>query len=160
MARSLIDKIIYSITKKPRYYVEVKNPPRTVKEKLARPQDARQMQYNRWSKSHQVYSGSYLPYQGRELEKRGWSTERKSDNAYETEHIRKSTGQHVLRHGKHINHSGQLEFTHYHWKNPNAESLPKSKKKLNYYFDKYGHICARKSDESHIKPHKTRRNKT
>ena len=32
MARSLIDKIIYSITKKPRHYVEVKNPPKTERE--------------------------------------------------------------------------------------------------------------------------------
>ena len=51
MARSLIDKIIYSITKKPKHYVEVKNPPKTVKEKLSRPQDARQMQYNELVKS-------------------------------------------------------------------------------------------------------------
>ena len=33
MARSLIDKIIYSITKKHKHYVEVKNPPKTAKEK-------------------------------------------------------------------------------------------------------------------------------
>ena len=39
MARSLIDKIIYSITKKTKHYVEVKNPPKTAQEKLARPQD-------------------------------------------------------------------------------------------------------------------------
>lgn len=159
MARSLIDKIIYSITKKPKHYAEVKKPPKTAKEKLARPQDARQMQYNRWSKSHQVYSGSYLPYQRKELEKRGWRTEHRSDNACETEHIRKSTGQHVLRHGRHINRSGQLEPTHYHWKNPNAERLPKKAKKASYYFDKYGDACARRSEESHIKPVRTRRSK-
>ena len=159
MARSLIDKLIYSITKKPKHYVEVKNPPKTAKEKLARPQDARQAQYNKWSKYHQVYSGSYLPYQTRELENRGWKTERRSDNTYETEHIRKRTEQHVLRHGRHINQYGQLEPTHYHWKNPSAEGLSKSKKKANYYFDKYGNVCARKSDESHIKPFRTRRNK-
>ena len=68
MARSLIDKIIYSITRKPQYYVEVKNPPKTAREKLTRPKEARQIQYNKWSKHHQVYSGSYLPYQSRELE--------------------------------------------------------------------------------------------
>lgn len=49
--RRMIDRFIYSITKKPTPYVEVKNPPKTVKEKLARPQDARQVQYNRWSSS-------------------------------------------------------------------------------------------------------------
>ena len=159
MARSLIDKIIYSITKKPKHYIEVRNPPETIRGKLARPQDARQVQYNKWSKAHQVFSGSYLPYQVRDLEHRGWETKRDSKNAYETEHFRKSTGQHVLRHGRHINKNGQLEPTHYHWKNLNAESLSKKEKKLNYYLDKYGSVCARKSEESHIKPFKARRNK-
>ena len=159
MTRRLIDKIIYSITKKPRHYVEVKNPPVTAKEKLARPQDARQMQYNAWSKAHQVYSGSYLPYKASELDRRGWTTMHPSHNYYESEHIRKSTGQHVLRHGRHINQYGQLEPTHYHWKNPSADGLSKSEKKANYYFDKYGNVCARKSYQSHIKPFKTRRRK-
>ena len=57
----LIDRFIYSITKKPKHYVEVKNPPKTTAEKLSRPQDARQVQYNRWSKRYKMYSGSYLP---------------------------------------------------------------------------------------------------
>lgn len=159
MSKSLIDKIIYSITKKPQHYVEVRNPPKTAREKLARPQDARQMQYNRWSKGHQVYSGSYLPYRTSELNKRGWTTEHPSQNPYETEHIRKSTGQHVLRHGRHINRQGRLEKTHYHWKNPEAEKLSKKQGKTIYYFDKYGNTCQRGSDESHIKPFRTRRKK-
>lgn len=46
MKKSLIDKFVYSITEKPKHYVEVKNPPKTVAEKLTRPQDARQVQYN------------------------------------------------------------------------------------------------------------------
>lgn len=157
--RRMVDRFIYSITKKPKHYVEVKNPPKTAKEKLARPQDARQVQYNRWSRAHQVYSGSYLPYQEKELKKRGWSTERRSDNAYETEHIRKSTGQHVLRHGRHINRHGRLEPTHYHWKNPDSKKLSKKQGENVYYFDKYGNTCKRRSDESHIKPFRTRRNK-
>ena len=33
MARNLIDKFVFSITKKPKHYVEVKNPPKTAKEK-------------------------------------------------------------------------------------------------------------------------------
>ena len=125
MVRSIIDRIVYSITKKPSHYVEVKNPPRTATEKLARPQDARQVQYNRWSKNHQLYSDSYLPYQEKDLEKRGWITKHPSKNHYETEHIRKSTGQQILRHGRHINDRGELERTHYHWKNPEAENLSK-----------------------------------
>ena len=158
MARSLIDKVIYAITKKPQHYVEVKNPPKTAREKLARPQDARQVQYNKWSKHHQVYSGSYLPYQTRELENRGWETERRSKNAYETEHIRKSTGQHVLRHGRHVNNKGKIKKTHYHWKNPDSKKLSKKQGENVYYFDKYGDACKRGSDESHIKPFRTRRN--
>lgn len=70
MARSLIDKIIYSITKKPKHYVEVKNPPKTTIAKLARPQDARQVQYNKWSKRYKIYSGSYLPENDRRLLKK------------------------------------------------------------------------------------------
>ena len=158
MARSLIDKIIYSITKKPKHYIEVRNPPETIRGKLARPQDARQVQYNKWSKAHQVFSGSYLPYQVRDLEHRGWETKRDSKNAYETEHFRKSTGQHVLRHGRHINKNGQLEPTHYHWKNPDSKKLSKKQGENVYYFDKYGNTCKRGSDESHIKPFRTRRN--
>ena len=82
MARSLIDKIIYSITKKPKHYVEVKNPPKTAKEKLSRPQDARQMQYNQWSKRYKMYSGSYLPNDHNELRKKGWDKKKASDNMH------------------------------------------------------------------------------
>ena len=57
MAKSWIDKIIYKITQKPACYKEVKNPPKTTIGKLLRPQDARQVQYNNWSKAHRVYSG-------------------------------------------------------------------------------------------------------
>ena len=158
MERSFIDKLIYSITKKPKHYVEVRNPPRTAKEKMQRPQDARQMQYNRWSRAHQVYSGSYLPYRIQDLEKRGWSNEQKSSNKYETEHVRKSTGQHVLRHGRHLNRKGEIEPTHYHWKNLNAKKTAKNRRAAIYYYDKYGNVCPRGSDESHIKP-KARRKK-
>ena len=72
MARNLIERIVYLITEKPKHYVEVRNPPKTAREKLARPQDARQMQYNRWSKHYKVYSGSYLPENDRRLLKKGW----------------------------------------------------------------------------------------
>ncbi len=159
MAKSLIDRLIYFITKKPTFYVEVRNPPKTTAEKLMRPHDARQVQYNRWSKAHQRYSGSYLPYTGAELSKQGWSTEHSSSNSYETEHTKPATGQHVLRHGRHVNKHGVVEPTHYHWENPAAIDLSKSRRKPIYYLDKYGNECARGSNESHIKPHKTRRQK-
>lgn len=159
MKKNIIDKIVYSITEKPKHYVEVKNPPKTAAQKLARPQDARQVQYNKWSKVHQVYSGSYLPYQQEQLKKQGWMCDHRSKNKYDSELIRKSTGQHVLRHGRHTNERGVIEPTHYHWKNPDAELLSKKKGKTVYYFDKFGDVCSRGSDESHIKPHKTRRSK-
>jgi hypothetical protein len=38
MARGLIDKIIYSITRKPKHYVEVKNPPQKHSRKKKRRQ--------------------------------------------------------------------------------------------------------------------------
>ena len=157
MAKSLVDKIIYLITKKPEHYVEVKNPPRTPREKLARPQDARQMQYNAWSKKFQVFSGSYLPYRRKELLKQGWRCENSNPPFNET-YVRRSTGQTVLYHAKQTV-NGETKSTHYHWKNPAADSLPKTQKKENYYFDKFGDICMRGSPESHITPHRTRRKK-
>lgn len=157
--KSWIDKLVYRITKKPDCYKEVKNPPKTVVDKLLRPQEARQEQYNKWSKIHQVYSGLYLPYRAEELEKRGWIKKAipKNKSRFNEEFVRKSTGQEVLRHGRHKNNNGGIEKTYYHWKNPGAEKLPKREKRENYYFNKYGEVCARKSEESHIKPHITRR---
>lgn len=157
--KNRIDKLIYRITKKPECYKEVKNPPKTVIDKLLRPQEARQEQYNKWSKARQVYSGSYLPYRPEELIKQGWKEKNipKNQASFNREYIRKSTGQEVLRHGSHSNTAGNIEKTHYHWKNLEANKLPKKERRENYYFNKYGEICARKSEESHIKPHKTRR---
>ena len=159
MAKSWIDKIIYKITEKPECYKEVKNPPKTALSKLLRPQDSRQVQYNNWSKALQIYSGSYLPYSGKELIKQGWENVLIQQNkaTFNQEFIKPSTGQKVLRHGRHTKKSGTSTKTHYHWKNPDAENLAKKEKQQNFYFDKYGEVCARKSPESHIKPHKTRR---
>lgn len=157
--KSWIDKLIYRATKKPKCYKEIRKPPKTVLDKLLRPQEARQEQYNKWSKAHQVYSGSYLPYRSEELIKQGWKEKNipKKQVSFNQEYIRKSTEQHILRHGRHRNRAGKIEKTHYHWKNPEAEKLTKKEKNENYYFNKYGEICARESEESHIKPHKTRR---
>lgn len=155
----LVDRFIYKITKKPKCYKEVKNPPKTILEKLFRPVDARQVQYNNWSKAHQVYSGSYLPYKGDELRKQGWKkiTDKGNRTTYNERYVRNSTGQEVLRHATHINERGKKEKTHYHWRNPESKNMPKSQRNKRYYLDKYGQPCARKSEESHIKPHKIRR---
>ena len=127
--KSWVDKLIYRITKKPEYYKEIKNPPKTVVDKLSRPQEARQEQYNKWSKAHQVYS--YLPYRPEELIKQGWQEKSiaKNQASFNQEYIRKSTGQEVLRHGRHSNNKGNIEKTHYHWKNPEADKLPKKERR-------------------------------
>ncbi len=132
MKRKLIDKIIYNTTKKPQHYAEVKNPPLTPLEKLFHPQDARQLQYNKWSKAKQIYSGSYLPYRSEELLKQGWIevNQGKSKEPANKEFKRKSTGQHVLRHNKRILKNGLIEKTHYHWKNPDANNLGKKINKI------------------------------
>lgn len=159
MKRSWVERVVYAVTQKPKHCVEVKNPPKTPLEKLLRPQDARQEQYNRWSRYHQIYSGSYLPYRAGDLSKQGWENRHPSRNQYETEHVRKSTGQQVLRHGRHVNRYGKIEPTHYHWINSSADDLPKKQRNMIYYFDKYGNECERGSAESHLKPSKRRSQK-
>ena len=72
MKHNWIDQWVYKNSKKPAFYKEVRNPPKTIAQKLARPQDARQIQYNSWSKARQIYSGSYLPYRAEELLNQGW----------------------------------------------------------------------------------------
>ncbi len=149
MAKSWIDKFIYQITEKPTHYKEVKNPPKTVIGKLLRPQDARQVQYNNWSKAHHIYSGSYLPKDGIKLEKQGWTNEspksiNKSNPKAPTTYRRKSTNQWV-----------RDDKTHWHWYNWwRKENLPKTfmrgKDDDFVYLDKYGTPCIRKSKESHI----------
>ncbi len=148
MARSLIDKIIYSITKKPKHYVEVKNPPKTVKEKLSRPQDARQMQYNEWSRAHMVYSGSYLPKDKNRLEKNGWKNETKNvvknnkQSNPSSFYRRKSSNQWVRN-----------DEDHWHWYNWWSIKLDHKviKKQDNLYYDEYGKPCKRYSPESHLR---------
>lgn len=148
MARSLIDRIIYSVTKKPKHCVEVRNPPKTASEKLMRPQEARQIQYNRWSKRFKVYSGSYLPKNDRRLLKKGWEDQtasvvknNKQSNPSKF-YCRKSTNQWVRN-----------DQDHWHWYNWWSKKLDHKaiKKQENLYYDEYGVPCKRDSKESHIK---------
>ncbi len=111
---SIINKLIFSITKKPKQYVNIRRPPKTDMEKLARPQDARQMQYNKWCKRFMIYSGSFLPKDHNNLLLKGWKRKSISDN----EHFfyqRKSTHQTVRYDVDRVNKRGQLEKGHYHW---------------------------------------------
>lgn len=152
MAKRLVDKLVYKITKKPTHYKEVRNPPQTALEKLKRPQDARQVQYNKWSKATKVYSGSYLPKDDSKLLKQGWTNETshkidqlnpKTPKTYR----RKSTDQWV-RHDKNNDND------HWHWYNWwKKEKLPRDfmrKKTNDVYLDKYGNPCAEKSTQSHL----------
>lgn len=152
MAKSWIDKLVYRITKKPTHYKEVKNPPKTIIGKLLRAQDARQVQYNNWSKAYKVYSGSYLPSDGKKLEKQGWRNENKTviKNG-------KSTNPSTFYRRKSTNQWVRDDKSHWHWFNWwKKEPMPKSftKKKNLAYLDKYGNPCVRHSDVSHIQGEK------
>lgn len=148
MARNLIDKIVYSITKKPKHYVEVKNPPQTAREKLARPQDARQMQYNRWSRAHKVYSGSYLPKDKSRLLKRGWENE--TQNVIKNN---RESNPSIFYRRKSSNQWVRNDQNHWHWYNWWSRKLDHKaiKKQENLYYDEYGSPCKRDSKESHLK---------
>ena len=112
--RKFIDQWVYNHSKKPRHCVEVRNPPKTAKEKMARPQDARQIQYNKWSRRYKVYSGAYLPKDHNDLIKKGWKRKKVSDTTHHF-YQRKSTNQTIRYDDDRINNRGRFEKGHYHW---------------------------------------------
>lgn len=151
MKRSKVDRFIYSITKKPKHYVEVRNPPKTAKEKRARPQDARQVQYNKWSRRFKVYSGSYLPENDRRLLKKGWEDKKHLQNGGRVIQ-RKSSGQTVRSETHGVQH-------HYHWldfwKRPFVNSehrkfKEKDFRRENVYYNKYRELTHKNDPEHHI----------
>ena len=151
MKRNLIDRLIYSITSKPKHYIEVKNPPKTTREKLARPQAARQMQYNRWSKRYKIYSGSYLPENDRRLLKKGWEDKKPLQNGGMIMQ-RKSSGQTIRSecHSK-PHHYHWLDF----WEKPFVNSNHRKFKKREFggekvYYNKYGQLTHQGDPEHHI----------
>ena len=150
--KSFIDKLIYHITKKLDCYKEVKNPPQTVIEKLMRPQDARQVQYNNWSKAHKVYSGSYLPKQKNALLNRGWTKQNVGNDNHQVLQ-RKSTKQTV----RYDNHSNDRPHAHWlcWWKKNITPSEYRKLKNRDYscekvYYNKYGELTTRKNPDHHI----------
>ena len=152
MAKKLIDKIIYKITKKPTHYKEVRNPPKTTIGKLLRPQEARQVQYNNWSKAHNVYSGSYLPHDNEKLEKQGWEKQKVGNESHQVMQ-RKSTNQTV----RYDNHGGKEPHAHWYnwWKKDITPSEYRKLKKSDYsgenvYYNKYGELTSRRSEDHHI----------
>lgn len=151
MKRKFIDKFIYSITKKPEYYVEVRKPPKTALGKLMQPQTARQVQYNEWSKRLKVYSGSYLPKNDRQLLNKGWEDKKHLANGGKVIQ-RKSSGQ-TVRAEEHGNPK------HYHWldywEKPFSNSKFRKFKEKEFggqevYYDKYGKLTSRKDPAHHL----------
>ncbi len=151
MLKKIIDKIVFAITKKPKHYVEVKNPPKTAIEKLSRPQDARQMQYNRWSRRYKIYSGSYLPENDNRLMKKGWALVKSKQNGSRVIQ-RKSTGQTVVSdwHG---------DPHHYHWYDYWGKPYVNSRfgkvvdngfRGKTVFYNKYGKLTHRKDPAHHI----------
>ncbi len=152
MKRSFIDKLIYKITEKPQHYVEVKDPPKTVCQKILRPQAARQVQYNEWSKHFKVYSGSYLPKEEKKLLQKGKGWEDKTravtKNATSktpTFYRRRRTGQWVRN---------DRDARPWHWYNCWGKQLDTQRfRKTNFsdaYYDKYGNVCGETDDAHHI----------
>lgn len=152
MTKSIIDKIIYKITKKPKYYKEVKRPLKTFFEKLFHPQDARQIQYNNWSKVHKVYSGSYLPKDKNVLVKKGWEIQQVGNDKHQVLQ-RKSTCQTV----RYDNHGGCKPHAHWlNWweKNVKANEYRKFKARdysgEKMYYNKYGELTSRRNQDHHL----------
>lgn len=145
--RSIIDKWVYKHSQKPTHYAEIRNPPRTMREKRQNVQKARQEQYNRWSKHFKIYSGSYLPKDDKKLLKQGWLDETKSHNIKGggTLYRRKSTNQWVRN---------DHDQTPWHWYNWWGKILgTKHFRKNKYataYLDKYGNICGKRDKSHHI----------
>ena len=151
MKKSIIDRFIYLITQKPKHYVEVRNPPRTTIGKLLRPQDARQMQYNKWSKRYKVYSGSYLPENDRRLLKKGWEDRKFLKNGGIILQ-RKSTGQTVRSdwHGK-PHHYHWLDF----WEQPFINAQHRKFKSREFggervYYNQYGQLISYRDPAHHL----------
>lgn len=150
----LTKNYIYRHTKKPTRYVHV-DTPKTL-------QEHRQVQFNNWCKAKGVYCGSYLPAKPEKLTaagKKGWeeTTNPKNRTGIIREFKRKSSGQWVSFHDKHIEH-GVLIDPHYHWHEYDFQKERRIKKHLAtknnplIYRDRYGIICKDSSPESHLAP--------
>lgn len=158
--KKLINQWVYKNSTKPKHCVEVRNPPKTALEKLLRPQDARQMQYNRWSKRFKIYSGSYLPADHRELLKKGW-VRKKISSSTNSFYQRKSTNQ-TIRYDEAQFKKGRFEKGHYHWyiwwKNYFGKTIEERFKKTQYnnkrrkkvYYNEFGEKTCFANFDHHI----------
>ncbi len=140
--KKIKNRIVYSLTEKPKCYVHVDEPKNL--------QDLRQIQYNNWCKAKGVYSGSYLPKNPDVLTKRGWEdiTVRKyQENKPQDRHLQRKSSKQIVRYESETN----KQFAHYHWEN--RTSLKDKKSRNEFYKDRYGNICKRGSEESHLAPY-------
>ena len=149
----MVDRWVYKHSKKPECYKRVKNPPKTMAEKISRAQDARQQQYNNWCKRYGVYNGSYLPDNPDTLKKKGWveTTSPQNTTGNHRNFKRKSGGQ-MVRYDSKVFRKGRYEDEHYHWENANGTEKRRKIDKKEKYLDRYGNVCADGSSESHLAP--------
>lgn len=143
--KSLANKIVYSLTKKPEHYVHVDKPKNL--------QDLRQIQYNNWCKAKGVYNGSYLPEKPDTLLKKGWvdTTSPKNKTGYIRDFTRKSSGQKVQFNDGRFNDKSEWEEKHYHWENPNPDKTTGKTKDATKRLDRYGLPCGNEH-RSHLAP--------
>lgn len=150
--KKIIEKIVYYTTDKPKYYKVVKNPPKNAIEKLIRRQDARQVQYNKWSRVHKVYSGSYLPENPEDLFKKNWTLQKVGNQNHRV--IQRNTTKQTVRYDYH-----KGDKPHAHWldlwdKNISSNSYNKFRDKefsgKDVYYNKYGEVVSKRDPSHHI----------
>lgn len=152
MKRNWVDRWVYAVTQKPKHCVEVKNPPKTPLEKLLHPQEARQEQYNRWSRYHQVYSGSYLPKDKGKLVSNGWIIQNVGNSNHQVLQ-RKSTRQTV----RYDSHYGAPPHAHWllWWKAAISKSEYRKLRSREFqcekvYYNRYGEHVSRIDPQHHL----------
>jgi hypothetical protein len=122
------------------------------------------MQFNRWSKRHKVYSGSYLPHNHRDLLKKGWK-KKKVSNQHHHFYQRKSTNQTVRYDDSYTKPDGTfVRGNHYHWYmwwkkyfGPQKESYFRHKQYQNnktekVYYNEYEEKTSLSNPDHHIYP--------
>ena len=153
--QKLVNHFIYQTTKKPECCKKLRNPPVTLQDKLSRRQDARQMQYNAWSRHYKIYSGSYLPDEHERLLKKGWRRKKASD-AKHVVYQRKSTCQTVRHDDARVSAKG-FKPAHWHWlvwwKPYFGKKSKEQFNKKRLYYNIYGEKVSKNNAGHYIKKH-------
>lgn len=117
----------------------------------------KQKQTNWLANKFNIYGGSRLPEDPNELIKQGWKDVTHPDkkkNHNGSTYFNEKTKQKVNFDYGDDKLTGYKRKNHYHWKNNSFTS-----KKIDYYYDKYGNVCGKGSDNSHILPINKKRRK-